>query len=365
MESHDIDSYNIHKWNRLIQINYWVILLAYVIATTASLFFHTGDSLEFIFRYILYPSLLLLFIIVLAEAISRVVTPQVNSLFIIFWGGSIAATITNFHPTVNGIQSVLVIPIISSIIYFRKDRVLMACCTSLTFYFLLITFNDYFNEHTRPAEIITTITVIIFGGLISNRIIVRGEELIEHLQKSIKSSQDLMVSKIMIEKMAKTDVLTDLNNHRAFQEYSEDLLQHAQGISLHLAVIDIDNFKLVNDTFGHQTGDIILKYTAQAIKDRLSEHDFVARYGGEEFVVIFTEMSLADASQRIENIRQYIHQTKHKELNNQNITISIGLHSYTDNMSKDNWFSGADQALYQAKQTGKNKATIHQEEIKK
>jgi diguanylate cyclase (GGDEF)-like protein len=52
-------------------------------------------------------------------------------------------------------------------------------------------------------------------------------------------------------------------------------------------------------------------------------------------------------------------------VNNQNITISIGLHSYTDNMSKDNWFSGADQALYQAKQTGKNKAIIHQEENKK
>jgi diguanylate cyclase (GGDEF)-like protein len=345
-------------------MNYRIIFIVHLIASIASLFFHVGDPQRFIVIYILYPSLVLLSIIILAEVISRFVTPHVNSMFIIFWGGSIAATIIHFHPTVSGIESVLVIPIISSIIYFRKSRVILACSTSLMFYILLITFNEYLGEHTRPSEIITMISVIIFGGLISNRIITRGEELLEHLQHSIKSSEDLMVSKIMIERMAKTDVLTDMYNHRAFQEYSEDLLKHSRGISLHLAVIDIDNFKSINDTFGHQVGDIILRYTARVIQDYLSEHDFVARYGGEEFVIIFTDRSIEETLHRVEELRECINQTIHKEINNQNITVSIGLHTYTDNMSKDQWFSGADKALYQAKQTGKNQVVIHQGENK-
>jgi diguanylate cyclase (GGDEF)-like protein len=357
-----IDSLNMEKWNRRTLNNYWIVLLISTIGSSINILFTSRDMISYIFGYIVTPALILLVLIALAEALNRFIRPQHYSYLILFLGAAIMFIFIYIHHTVRGIESLLLLPILSSCTYFRKSKIIFSSSASLIFYFALILFHPSYE--LKASSVITMTAVISFGGYIALKVMNRGFEILSHLENSIKSSQDLMVSKIMIERMAKTDVLTDMYNHRAFQEYSEDLLKHSRGTSLHLGVIDIDNFKHINDTFGHQIGDIILRYTAKVIKDQLSEHDFAARYGGEEFVVIFTDKSFEETLHRVEDLREYISQMTHQEINDQNITVSIGLNTYTDNMSKDQWFSGADQALYRAKQTGKNKVVIHQGENK-
>jgi diguanylate cyclase (GGDEF)-like protein len=126
---------------------------------------------------------------------------------------------------------------------------------------------------------------------------------------------------------------------------------------LHLAIIDIDNFKKVNDTYGHWAGDIVLKSVSRCIKELLTPNEFVARYGGEEFTVIFTEKTVGEAYQMLDNIRLEIAQTKHPELDHQSVTVSIGLESYVEGEGRENLFKRADHSLYTSKKTGKNKIT--------
>ncbi len=132
-------------------------------------------------------------------------------------------------------------------------------------------------------------------------------------------------------------------------------------LSLQLAILDIDNFKRINDTYGHWVGDIILIRVASIIKETVTPNDFVARYGGEEFAVIFTEKTLDEAYRLVEQIRHKLYVTLHPELDSKAATISIGLQEYMKGKGKEALFKGADASLYAAKRTGKkqNLRTLH------
>jgi diguanylate cyclase (GGDEF)-like protein len=124
---------------------------------------------------------------------------------------------------------------------------------------------------------------------------------------------------------------------------------------LSLLVIDVDDFKNINDEFGHKTGDVALQRIAQqlTIVNRLTDLSF--RYGGEEFVVLLNKTSLSGATVIGERIRAAIEGTQFKDANKCfKITVSIGAASLKPNDNKDRLFQRADKALYQAKKSGKN-----------
>lgn len=154
------------------------------------------------------------------------------------------------------------------------------------------------------------------------------------------------------------DNLTQLPNREAWAERSFHEYQRWQRYqrSLVLAVIDIDFFKQVNDNFGHQAGDRVLKVIGQAISKRLRDVDFFARYGGEEFGVLLPETELASALQLLNTIREAIGAAsfhfKEKPLT---ITVSIGVAVFKGEDDVDAVFARADKALYQAKEQGRNR----------
>lgn len=124
---------------------------------------------------------------------------------------------------------------------------------------------------------------------------------------------------------------------------------------LQLAIIDIDNFKRVNDTYGHWTGDIVLKQVASILQESITSNDFVARYGEEEFAVIFIGKSIQEITDMLEAIRYLIEKTTFPELDGKSVTVSIGVQPYVKNEGKASLFKFADAHLYTAKVTGKNK----------
>jgi diguanylate cyclase (GGDEF)-like protein len=161
------------------------------------------------------------------------------------------------------------------------------------------------------------------------------------------------------ELLAITDGLTEIPNHRYFQEtlsnYLEKAKQNNEKVSL--IIVDIDFFKKINDTFGHQFGDKVLKKVASILKNNIREDDFVARYGGEEFAIILNDCDEENAIKVAEKIRKKVQKNDWASLKEKfNVTVSMGIASYPDAASnKNDLIKFADAALYQAKETGRNK----------
>ena len=162
-------------------------------------------------------------------------------------------------------------------------------------------------------------------------------------------------------KLAHTDPLTGLMNRRHFrlladQEFSRAARTRQQ---LFMMMLDIDHFKRVNDTHGHDVGDQALIAIADVLRNGIRDMDILARWGGEEFLVLLPETDLASAMLIAERIRDQVSQIKLPKIP-EGLTISIGLCEAAPNKELKTVIHLADQALYQAKATGRNRTVCHE-----
>ncbi|CAD5107420.1 GGDEF domain-containing protein [Zestomonas carbonaria] len=157
------------------------------------------------------------------------------------------------------------------------------------------------------------------------------------------------------------DPLTGLPNRAAWNERLELEVARRQryGGELLLAVLDVDHFKRINDGFGHQAGDKVLKLIAGELARRLRKTDFIARFGGEEFVLLLPGTPPEGGRQVLDNLRQAIEACPfHFKGERVTITLSSGLASFTGDDSAEDVFERADQALYRAKDEGRNRVEV-------
>ena len=154
-------------------------------------------------------------------------------------------------------------------------------------------------------------------------------------------------------KLATTDTLTNLNNRNAFDEYLDMIIAKTKlnHEKLTIIIIDIDNFKNINDKYGHIKGDEVLKGVADYLKRLIRTEDILARWGGDEFALIL-KCDLKMAKMIIKRIKDC--EIDNAILDNFNITISIGMTEFQNNDTTDSILKRADQALYQAKSNGKD-----------
>lgn len=161
--------------------------------------------------------------------------------------------------------------------------------------------------------------------------------------------------------LASEDALTTLANRRKFNEYFERALKaYRKSIkSITLILIDVDDFKCINDTFGHLTGDKALVRIAQILKSKLRHTDMVARWGGEEFAILLLDVPKADAIAIAHTIHTAIKEDLElDELLHRPLTVSLGLGELTHAESQDGLVYKVDEALYRAKNEGKNQVVI-------
>ncbi|MEI7474291.1 MAG: diguanylate cyclase [bacterium] len=166
--------------------------------------------------------------------------------------------------------------------------------------------------------------------------------------------------------LAITDALTGLYNRRYFQQSVEREFARAKRYNtmLSIAMLDIDFFKKINDTYGHQFGDKVISEVSNLIKTSLRKTDYIARYGGEEFIAIVPETSIENAYIPFERLRKKVEDFSFKfEDKIVKVTISIGIAEINKNFKTEaELIEKADQALYLAKQTGRNKVEIYKQE---
>jgi diguanylate cyclase (GGDEF)-like protein len=134
-------------------------------------------------------------------------------------------------------------------------------------------------------------------------------------------------------------------------------------VSVYLAMLDLDFFKVVNDTYGHSVGDEVLKATAQAIHNAVRSYDLTARYGGEEFLLLLENIDETGALGLVERLRKNIEENDiEAEGKKIHITCSLGLVRYQDSESLEKTIDKADKAMYKAKEAGRNIVKLYDEQ---
>ncbi len=170
-----------------------------------------------------------------------------------------------------------------------------------------------------------------------------------------------------IETLVITDGLTGLYTKTYFSERLEEEFERARisNSPMSIAIIDIDYFKQVNDTYGHLAGDNLLKQLATILKKRFRVVDILSRYGGEEFAVLMLHTNLEESYAILEEIRKGVEQKNFvvpidyyttKKIKK---TVSIGLAAFNDEQDIYEFIKKADDALYESKKNGRNRTTIY------
>jgi len=164
-------------------------------------------------------------------------------------------------------------------------------------------------------------------------------------------------------RFASTDGLTEVYNHRIFQERLSQEIARADRYSRSLSVlmIDVDHFKVYNDTYGHPQGDIVLQDLARLLQEISRTSDTVARYGGEEFAIILPETSSMGAQKIAQRLREQVERypfPNRESMPGGTLTISIGIATHASAGRKDALLQAADTALYTAKREGRNRICV-------
>lgn len=162
--------------------------------------------------------------------------------------------------------------------------------------------------------------------------------------------------------LAIKDGLTGIFNRRYFDSHIIQMVKIANetGRPLHMLMMDIDHFKKVNDNYGHQAGDEVLKTFAEVLKNNLRVTDLIARYGGEEFALLISDTSQKDAEIAAERVRAKVSELDFYIPGNKIIrnTVSIGMTCYKTGEEVTNFIDRADKALYESKSSGRNRLSI-------
>ena len=178
----------------------------------------------------------------------------------------------------------------------------------------------------------------------------------------LRETTDSVILMKELENAAYIDALTGLYNRKHFSELAKGEVERALRLnqSIYTAMLDLDFFKNVNDTYGHAAGDAVLKTTATVIRQTIRSYDLLCRYGGEEFVLLTTDLDPGKAQKLMERIRENIeHRSTNFEGTEIKITCSIGMAKFIETDTLESSVRKADEALYFAKNSGRNQVRVY------
>jgi len=188
---------------------------------------------------------------------------------------------------------------------------------------------------------------------------VERRSILRQARAQLLEHRDLTQDLAVFKEKSRIDGLTQVFNKTTFMELLQVEIQHShiRGYGLFLLILDIDDFKKVNDVYGHLVGDAVLQAMSALLKKELRRNDIIARYGGEEFAVLLPQQeSLTKAVRVAEKLRKRIADMVVPNI--PRITVSIGCSAHIAGETPEQLFDRADQALYDAKHSGKNAVRV-------
>ncbi|TES57528.1 PleD family two-component system response regulator [Halalkalibacterium halodurans] len=189
-----------------------------------------------------------------------------------------------------------------------------------------------------------------------------SRKYLEQHVKMLEEQNEKLKGKIQkVDRLSRVDFLTNLINRRDMQEKIRAEINRSirHGRSFTLAIVDIDFFKNINDTYGHDCGDHVLKHFVSTLKNSVRSSDYVSRWGGDEFLLLFPETKLEEGKKACEKIRQKINESPviYKGMTI-SITATFGISEYRPSVRIEELIKAADDALYKGKKTGKNQVVV-------
>ncbi len=229
------------------------------------------------------------------------------------------------------------------------------------------------SEHLPEAA--ATFEVDLYDGLTINAILEKSKEIllmrnlqaVRQTERLQRTAATLETRTRELEENSRRDGLTGIFNRRYLDEYLEKEFEQAKahGWPLSIAFVDLDHFKQVNDTYGHQAGDLVLQGAADVLQDSVRPSDVVARYGGEEFVVLLCGTDRDGANEVARRLVETFRAKSHDVGNERKLTVtaSIGVATFdsrTTYPSIEDLMKAADEAVYKAKSDGRDRYVIHE-----
>lgn len=243
-----------------------------------------------------------------------------------------------------------VFPIILSAMY--NDQTLLKRSLWMALFSLTTTAVVLFFEN--KLDLTTSLNIVVLYGYVAVSYL-SGIISIKFSQRNFSVITDQLMANSDLESKIVLDQMTGLYNHKAFHREME-MLVDKNDRDCCIAMVDVDDFKKVNDTYGHDAGDKVLIFLANVLKENCEINDYPCRYGGEEFAVIFTEKTIRDATLRMQNALKMF--SEHQfEFTDSHITFSCGIASLRAGETKEQFFNRADNCMYMSKKNGKNRVT--------
>jgi len=219
-----------------------------------------------------------------------------------------------------------------------------------SFFIYLIAILSIFNFYEK-IKIAQSQNLLNLNADLENLVKQRTEEL-------EIANNGLTKEKLVLQQLSSRDSLTGLFNRSKLEEAFEYEQKQSNRYETDLSIImiDIDDFKSVNDTYGHNIGDVFLKEIAEILKTSFRDVDTVGRWGGEEFLILLPKTNLEDSKKIAEKVRKEIELYKFTEIGNK--TASFGVATHSNNESLSSLLNRADKALYAAKENGRNRVEV-------
>jgi diguanylate cyclase (GGDEF)-like protein len=331
----------------------WLYYLAYDLNALRSL-----SRLMYIYQYICIPFainatvLLGSFLVLKFEKLS----PKGRNWFISITMYVVLSTIAIIHYVYFPVILITVAAIVTTAIFGDEDISIFITLASLVT--AVVCFARFYGKGVLTdfyfvGYIIVTVIIIIFMGVVTGILNNHTNSMFESIANA-NVEQENLKNALLVEPM------TGLFNRKAFKERIEMTIETVSETDdkAYLAIFDIDHFKNVNDTYGHGNGDTVLKALASILKKKSKDTGTAFRYGGEEFVIIFHNGDFEKVKSVVEDIRTSFRCYRFSFMNSDGITVSCGLAEFKPGESSEAWFNRADTALYQAKETGRNKTVV-------
>ena len=228
-------------------------------------------------------------------------------------------------------------------------------------------FNTTLNNarnNLDPSKSLSEIKVVVDGLSSATENMANNSLALEHKLNNTSKEIDILRQELeVVKNEAYRDALTNLSNRKALNNFLDDNMARAnkENISLCGIIIDIDDFKRINDTWGHLTGDQVIKFVASVMEIEAPDSSIVCRYGGEEFIMVLPNLTIEDTKKISERIRKTVENKKLIRRNSRKdlgrITISLGIAKYINGETANEFIDRCDSALYVSKNNGKNRTT--------
>ena len=330
-----------------------VVTYAFLIATDNQLFSYES---KYLWKKVILPSSVNIAAHILARLAikSEKLTHKQKNASIIYAALVTASVVALCHREYMVTLCAFNFPIFMSAMHNDRDllkRTFLISMTAHLFSSFILCFETKLSEHFAIEQIIAYAFNIISY--------MAADIAVKFSQSSFSVIRNQASENEQLQDKLRRDRMTGLLDHATFYNELERTISSYSPHTHHfcLAVIDIDDFKNVNDTHGHDNGDIVLKNLAEILTKRCGKDDIVCRYGGEEFAVIFKSRYLSSAKITMHCILKEFEKSTY-DFTESRITLSCGLCEYAESLTKEDFFEKADKALYRAKRNGKNQIVI-------